>query len=237
MFSAATLQDGPATPCKRPRTCDVDLNDVDGGIGALPLPGEAIAHGAQDIFEEPLDALLDECIEDLHTDDVRSFLAIEDGVMKCYLATNAAAARLLLQRGLMELPVKLVSSGAPTISVDPGTAVQVPPRMPPFRPLRCTAADLLVAWFEDGVGSYPPMRLWTPDARAIWSHDGGSQHQSGKFSAYCKAYVYVRGLSEPLESIKHALAHLMRASREQLEAIPDKSYWVRAVEMYESLGA
>ena len=73
---------------------------------------------------------------------------------------------------------------------------RIPDAFPPWpRRTGLTAAEQVVEWFEShvmvGEDAYPPMRLWTQEARdaAGWRGDEGS-----KLGHLCKAYYRVRAV-------------------------------------------
>ena len=82
-----------------------------------------------------------------------------------------------------------------------GTLCHPPPtRIPDAFPnwrrcLRLTAAEQLVEWFERrvtiGENTYPPVRLWTPEARDAAGWRGG---EGAKLGHFCKAYYRVRAV-------------------------------------------
>lgn len=180
-------------------------------------------------FETPLDDMLTEL--ESNTSPCRAFIGIEDGAMKCYMAMDTASAEQLQERGLVEMPLELVSSRG---SAAGAIGVRVPKRIPSTLSSTTgeTAAEMLVRWFENEVESYSPLRCWTPAARAaVWSKNKGSKYEPGKFSGLCKAYVYVCSLDVPPAEVAFSCATLIAAPG--LEASEPPKWWERAVKQYE----
>jgi len=186
------------------------------------------------------DALLQRC---------RYFLATEGGLMRVYVALDDDAVQRMLQRGLVEIPGQLVSAQDQVINAFESTSaarrsmsapreatVQVPLSLPKFKPVCMTAAELLICWFEREVEEHPPLRLWTPTARTVWSSSSVSVHNSGTFSQLCKAYVYVRScMNQSPSDATCCLADLKKRSNEHLSAVKDASWYERALECYDSV--
>ena len=105
-------------------------------------------------FETPLDDMLTEL--ESNTSPCRAFIGIEDGAMKCYMAMDTASAEQLQERGLVEMPLELVSSRG---SAAGAIGVRVPKRIPSTLSSTTgeTAAEMLVRWFENEVESYSPL--------------------------------------------------------------------------------